>query len=81
MFCKYCDQPVADATIQPPLCAKHLDLAIISEFLTETGEAITVEAVKRLVEGSRQRSSQMSLEPDEIEGLMAQDFATSYVAK
>lgn len=81
MTCKFCNQPVADKAIEPPLCAKHLDLAIVSEFLTETGEEITVEAVKRLVEGSRKRNRQMSLEPGEVESLMAKDFARRYVAK
>lgn len=81
MTCQYCNQPVTDSTIEPPLCAKHLDLAIISEFLTEMGLAVTVEAVKMLVEGSRKRNGQMSLEPAEIEGLMAQAFARSYVTK
>lgn len=81
MFCKFCNQPVTDTTVDPPLCAKHLDLAIISEFLTEIGQEITAEAVELLVESCHQRNGQMSLEPSEVSELMARDFATSYVTK
>jgi hypothetical protein len=73
MKCKYCEQ-MAQETV-PPLCEKHLDLALLADYLIDRGEAVTVESVTALVEQCLANRGTLSLTAADVPGLLAGPFA------
>lgn len=77
MKCKFCDQPASSVT-QPPMCERHLDLAVLTEHLADQGKPVTVETVTALFEKCQARNGVLSITVEEIPALLAGPNASSY---
>lgn len=77
MKCQFCDEPAVGVT-RPPLCAKHLDLSIMCEYLHDKGKPVTVEAVQQLVYICHSRNGALDLQVEDIEPMLAGPFFERY---
>lgn len=71
--CAYCSQPATAEgyfTTTPPLCAKHLDLAIMIGFMAGRNMEINVGTVTTLLAQCRANNGQLSLEEADIPALL-----------
>lgn len=75
--CKFCDQPAVENVI-PPMCNKHLDLAVMAEFLSGQGRPVTVEAIRGLLPQCQANDGELSITAGDVETLMAGEFASKY---
>lgn len=67
--CTYCDRlAVSGGYIQPAMCERHHDLALVISWLSGNGRPVTAENVRVLVSHYRPR---LSVQPDEVESLLA----------
>jgi hypothetical protein len=67
MICTFCDQPAIDGGyIQPPMCQRHLSVAILISLLKSRGQIASLENV-RLLAAYYPRSG---VKPDDVEGLL-----------
>lgn len=69
MTCKFCDEPAVDGT-WPPLCLKHLDLVVITEYLDSKKQPVTIEAVQEMILICRARNGLLYINVEEVEPLM-----------
>lgn len=76
-ICTYCPEPATGHTA-PLMCDRHLDLAVLTEYLRDQGEPVTVEAVQGLVHICQERNGILHLEVEEVEALLTGDFAERY---
>lgn len=76
--CKYCPSPAFSGTT-PPLCEAHLDLAFLVEFLTDQGQAVTVESVQALIAQAHSNGGKLSIDADTAAALLTAEggFAVS----
>ncbi len=66
--CTYCDQPTVNNNyIQPPMCKKHLDMALIISLLKNQGHIASLENIRQLVDRYRPR---IDIDLDEIAELL-----------
>lgn len=70
MNCLFCDQ-AALVNVNPPLCDRHLDLAILAERLNEGGQVITQTALRELIT----EYQSLTVQAFEVEHLMTEAFA------
>lgn len=73
MNCIACNTPAViydGATVDPPLCPVHLDLAVLVEFLRSRGEPVTEENVLRLLARGRANSDQWTLVAEQVPELL-----------
>jgi hypothetical protein len=67
MICTFCDQPAIDGGyIQPPMCQRHLSVAILISLLKSRGQIASKENV-RLLAAYYPRAG---VKPDDVEGLL-----------
>lgn len=67
--CLLCEAPARPFS-DPPFCARHLDMAVLVEFMRGQGEEITPEAVKGRLEKALTRSDVWVITPDDVEVLL-----------
>lgn len=77
MKCQFCELDALGQT-EPALCEKHLDLAVLSEYLSERGQPVTVETVTELLAVCRANKGMVAIEPAEVAGLLSAEFARNY---
>lgn len=78
MNCHYCAEEAMSCT-QPPLCARHLDLAILAEYLRDKDQPVNPESIKALMARCRDNHGSLVLTEAEVEPLMVGPFADQYV--
>jgi hypothetical protein len=66
--CTYCDQiAVSGGYIQPPMCKKHLDIALLISLLKNQGQIPSLQNIRELVDLYRPR---IDIDLDEIAELL-----------
>lgn len=80
MKCQFCELNALGQT-EPALCEKHLDLAVLAEYLSEHERPVTVETVTELLAVCRANGGLLALEPAEVAGLLSAEFARNYEVK
>lgn len=75
--CHYCDQPATSST-QPPMCPKHLDLAVIAGYLTAKERPVTVESVTAALRTALDRGAHLDLTIEEVGALMQAGYPADY---
>jgi hypothetical protein len=67
IFCAFCDQPAIDGGyIQPPMCQRHLSVAILISLLKSRGQIASLENVRLLAA----YTPKAGIKPEEVEGLL-----------
>ena len=67
--CTYCTRP-ALANVDPPLCERHLDIAIIAEYLADRGQPVTVDTVTAKLRRCYENHGALTAQPEEVETLL-----------
>lgn len=63
MTCQFCDEPILADEIEPPMCQKHYEAALLISRVTRQGKELTVSNVQQMYARSL---SPMALEPEEL---------------
>lgn len=63
MNCQYCDEPIIAEEIQPPMCQKHYEAALLVSRITRQGKDVTLANAQELYARSL---SPMAVEPEEL---------------
>lgn len=69
MNCQFCDKP-AVTNVTPPLCEKHLDLAILVERLKELKQPVTADTVQDLLAKAQANNGQLAITPADVAALL-----------
>lgn len=77
MKCQFCELSALGQT-EPALCEKHLDLAVLSEYLSDHNQPVTAETVTELLTMCQANGGLLALEPAEVAGLLSAEFAQGY---
>ena len=78
--CQFCDRPATDETaaVGLVLCEKHLDLAVLCEYLADEKQPVTVEAVTELLARCRANNGDLAINEADVAELLAGEFAARY---
>ncbi len=77
MKCIYCNRSVTDDNTGS-LCAFHLDLEVLADFLVERGLPVTLAALCALIEMGAKKGGIFVVTPDDLAGLITSEFARKY---
>jgi hypothetical protein len=72
--CLYCSE-LADGHTTPPLCPRHTDLAILTEFMETQGEDLTLPNVKERLQQAQNVSAIWSITPSDLDDMLP-DYLT-----
>ena len=72
--CTFCAAKAEPSTM-PPMCPKHLDLAVATDWLKSQGRAINPANVKEIIRSS---NGHWNLTPDEVDKLMSAHYTIDY---
>lgn len=73
--CKYCDRPITD---QGDLCAWHLDLEVLIDYLKDKKQSVTITALALLITVCLSRKSSLVVTLDDLDELITPEFAGAY---
>jgi hypothetical protein len=81
--CQFCDQPAADETaaIGLALCEKHLDLAVLCEYIADEKRPVTVKTVTALLARCRANNGSLAIDEADVAWLLTGEFASRYAGK
>lgn len=67
--CKFCESDAVGET-DPPMCARHQDLASFVDYLTDEEQEITVETVQGLVQRCRANNGDLAIDLADVSELL-----------
>lgn len=69
--CTFCSQPViAAGYTDPPMCERHLDLAVIIGFMIDRGQPVTVESVTAMLRQARANGGELVIDAADVAELL-----------